>query len=135
MKEYPAGQMTIAWFCTECFEQVGEGDTRCASCGAVLGEDKRSYEQKLIAALGHRLPDRRVLAAKILGLLRSEDAVPQLGRLARQRGDPYLAAEAVDALARIRTPDAMAILQRVAAQGAVIARKAARRALAEERMR
>jgi hypothetical protein len=123
-------RMTTTWFCPECFEEVGEGDSGCAACGAEVGEDQRTYEQKLIAALRHRLPDRQVLAAKILGLLRSEKAVPHLGRLARQLRDPYLGAEAVVALGHIRTAAALAILEQVASRGPAVARKAARRALA-----
>jgi HEAT repeat protein len=61
----------------------------------------RTYEQKLIRALDHRLPDRRVIAAKVLGAIRSRAALPRLVELASGDPDPYVQAEAAGALAAI----------------------------------
>lgn len=63
--------------------------------------DSRSYVQKLIAALRGPLPDRRLLAARLLGRLRSRAAVAVLTAIAREPDDPYLRAEAARALALI----------------------------------
>jgi hypothetical protein len=63
--------------------------------------EPRTYEQKLIAALKGPLPDRRILAARILGRLRSWAAIDTLEAIAREAEDPYLAAEAAHALASI----------------------------------
>jgi len=60
-----------------------------------------TYEGKLIAALRGPLPDRRVLAAQILGRIRSRKAVDALEAIARDPADPYLAAAAAHALASI----------------------------------
>jgi hypothetical protein len=60
-----------------------------------------TYEEKLIAALQGPLPDRRVLAAQILGRIRSRKAVETLEAIARDPADPYLAAAAAHALASI----------------------------------
>lgn len=120
----------VTWFCPECFEVVAESAARCPSCGAATA-DPRTYEEKLVSALRHPLPDRQLLAARILGLIRSQAAVGPLADAARQTQDPYLAAEAVRALARITTPKALAIVRSIARGGPVVARAAARSALQE----
>jgi HEAT repeat protein len=58
----------------------------------------------LIRALSHRLSDRRILAAEILGRQRSRAATPRLAHLALEGDDPYLQASAARALAAIE-PD------------------------------
>ncbi|HEX9124587.1 MAG TPA: HEAT repeat domain-containing protein [Actinomycetota bacterium] len=87
-------------YCPGCFGEV-EDEERCPACGTRLGEVGASFEEKLIRALDHRLPDRRVLAARILGELGASAAVPRLAELAVGTDDLYLAAEAARALARI----------------------------------
>jgi hypothetical protein len=60
-----------------------------------------TYEEKLIVALRGSLPDRRVLAAQILGRIRSRKAIDTLEAIARDPADPYLAATAAHALTLI----------------------------------
>jgi HEAT repeat protein len=86
-----------------------------------------SYEGKLIAALRGPLPDRRVLAARILGRLRSRAAIPTLEAIAREREDPYLAAEAARALASI-DPELPAVRE-LARAGPALIRNAVRSAI------
>ncbi|HUL79889.1 MAG TPA: HEAT repeat domain-containing protein [Vicinamibacteria bacterium] len=87
--------------------------------------DPRTYEDKLIAALRGPLPDRRLLAARILGRLRSRAAIGTLEVIAREREDPYLAAEAARALAAI-DPD-LPVVTELARAGPVLARRASGR--------
>jgi hypothetical protein len=68
--------------------------------GAV-GQRSPTYEGKLIAALRGPLPDRQVLAAQILGRVRSRKTIDRLEAIARDPADPYLAAAAAHALASI----------------------------------
>lgn len=82
-----------------CFAEVPPHAARCATCGAPTAPE-RSYEQQLLATLSHRLPDRRLLAAELLGRLRSRAGIPRLAELALDATDPYLQAAAW-ALARI----------------------------------
>lgn len=113
----------MTWFCLECFAEVAPHAVRCSACGAPTGGE-RSYEQKLIAALAHRLPDRRLLAAELLGRLGSRAAVPQLSELALDATDPHLQAAAARALARIDADHP--IVRRLAEQGPMLARAALR---------
>jgi HEAT repeat protein len=59
-------------------------------------------------------------------------AVPALISMAEDPGDPYLAAEAIGALVAIGTADGLAVVRRLARSGPVVARAAARKALAGE---
>jgi HEAT repeat protein len=101
----------ITWFCPECFAEVDETAERCPACGCSTDMTGWTYEQKVLKALDHRhLPDRRVLAAQILGRLRSRAAVPRLAELAGDPTDLYLAAEAARSLALI-DPDHPVVLR------------------------
>lgn len=89
------------------------------------------FEESLIRALGHPLPDRQLLAAQVLGQRRARRAVPGLIEAAEQRDDPYLAAEAVVALARIGDPAGLVVVDQMARQGRAVARAAARAVVCE----
>ncbi len=116
------------WFCPDCFAEVDEGRRCCPRCGAALMDRPRDYEAGLIRSLHHPLHDRRLLAAHILGVRRSRRAVPDLIE-AVELGDPYVAAEAVTALALIEDPTGLEVVRRTAERGPAVARAAARRAL------
>jgi len=83
-----------------------------------------TYEGKLIAALRGPLPDRRVLAAQILGQIRSRKAVETLAAIAGDRADPYLAAAAAHALASIDTE--LPCVSELARGGPALVRRAIR---------
>ena len=91
----------------------------------------RSYEDKLVAALRGPLPDRRILAAQVLGRIRSRAAIATLEALARDQADPYLAAEAARALASI-DPDLPSVAE-LAREGPALARRALRNVLGGRR--
>jgi HEAT repeat protein len=114
----------ITWFCPECFAEVDPKAKRCPSCGAATDPDDRTYEQKLILALGHHLSDRRLLAARILGAIRSRAAVPRLAQAAMDPADPYVAAEAARSLALIDSEHP--VVRRLRHDGPVLARAAVR---------
>ena len=118
----------IAFFCPDCWREVEPGARECPGCGAALADlDGQSYERKLIAALAHPLPDRQMLAARILGQLRSQAAVSELEKVVEFSPDPYLAAEAVTALARIGGNAATKAVKRAERDERVVVRAAAKR--------
>jgi HEAT repeat protein len=112
----------ITWFCPDCLADVDPEAERCPSCGAPTDTDDRTYEQKLVRALDHHLSDRRLLAGRILGDLRSRAAVPRLAEAAMDPTDLYFAAEAARSLALIdpkhpvvrRMRDSVPVLARAA---------------------
>jgi HEAT repeat protein len=100
----------------------------CLQCGADFVGSGRDFEAALVGALRHRLHDRRLLAARILGRWRAVAAVAALISVAEDSSDPYLAAEAVWALVAIGTADGLAAARRLASNGPVVVRAAARKA-------
>lgn len=113
----------MTWFCMACFAEVPPDAARCPACGASTDRE-RSYEQRLLAALSHRLSDRRLLAAELLGRIRSRAAIPRLAEFALDATDPYLQAAAARALARIDADHP--VLRRLAEQGPILTRDALR---------
>jgi broad specificity phosphatase PhoE len=125
----------VQWYCPDCFAEVQEQATHCPRCGADFANPARAFEEQLIRALGHPLPDRRLLAAQVLGQRQAHRAVHSLVELVDQADDPYLVAEATLALARIGDPAGLAVVERMAREGPAVARAAASRALRERRPR
>jgi hypothetical protein len=119
----------MTWFCPSCFTDLPGQARQCPRCGADLAAADPGFEAALIGALRHPLHDRRLLAARILGARRLGAAVPALIAVVRDGGDPYLAAEAARALVAIGAPEGLAVARRLATDGPVIARAAAREAL------
>jgi HEAT repeat protein len=119
----------MIWFCPSCFAELPETVGTCLQCGADLLEWSRDFEAALVRALRHPLHDRRLLAAHVLGRRRAVTAVPALISVAKDSSDPYLAAEATRALVAIGTADGLAVARRLAIDGPVVARVAAREAL------
>jgi uncharacterized protein YlaI len=115
----------ITWFCPECLAEVDPKVDRCPVCGAPTDVDERTYEQKLIRALDHHLSDRRRLAARLLGEMRSRAAVPRLADVALDPSDLYVAAEAARSLALI-DPD-HPVVARLRESGPLLSRTAVRK--------
>lgn len=102
--KFPA---TLA-FCPACWTTLSASDTRCRACGAeVEGLSSRPYPRKLLAALNHPIGEVRERAAEILGEVGGREAYEPLIRIATESNEPYLAATALESLARLllRFPD------------------------------
>jgi anti-sigma factor RsiW len=123
----------VQWYCPDCFAEVEERTPHCPRCGADLANPARDFEEQLIRALDHPLPDRQLLAAQVLGQRGARKAVPRLIGIVERADDPYLVAEATVALARIGDPAGLAVVDRMARAGPPVARAAARAALREQR--
>jgi HEAT repeat protein len=119
----------MTWFCPPCFAELPETAGTYLQCGADLVGSGRDFEAALVNALRHPLHDRRLIAACVLGRRRAVTAVPALIRVAEDSSDPYLSAEATRALVAIGTADGLAVACRLASDGPVVTRVAAREAL------
>lgn len=118
------------WFCPQCWSEIARGEETCARCGAdVAALSRADYESKLIRALQHRMADRRLIAARVLGQIRSSKAVPALIKLAERSDDPYAAAEAVSALARIDDAAAREYVRKARRHPSAVVRQAASQAI------
>jgi HEAT repeat protein len=117
------------WFCPDCWQEVNPEERICPACGSDLGKHKRAdYEAELIRALEHRMADRRLIASRVLGQIGGTRAVRALIKLVERGDDPYAAAEAVRALARIGGHQASEYLKKANAHPSAVVRHAARKA-------
>jgi len=75
-----------------------------------------SFFKKLLSALEHPVPERRLLAVQILGRLGSQEALPALGSLlATEANDVYLLREALLAISQIQGPRSRDLIQQATA--------------------
>ncbi len=89
---------------------------RCPDCGIELARyQAESFEEKLLRALEHPVPEQRCLAIQLLGELGSQAALPGLEKvLDTEVNDIYALREAVVALSKIHGPRSRALLQKAA---------------------
>ncbi len=122
-------ERSATWICQNCRHEINPDAKTCPNCGSDLAKQHRvDYEAKLIRPLEHRLDDRGLIAARVLGQIGGIRAVRALIKLAKRDGDPYASAEAVRALARNGGSEATAYLERAGQHRSAVVRHAARKA-------
>jgi HEAT repeat protein len=121
-------------FCTRCWTQISTRDVACPACGANIDDDPRSFEQKLIAALGHPMPETRSRICWVLGQKKATWAVPHLVRMLGD-GDLFVRVAALRALGEIGDPSAIPTLEGVVADESLLVRIVAQGALDQIRVR
>jgi len=85
-------------YCTHCWREVNSKDKVCPGCEADLTLDHRAYEEKLIGALAHPLPEARVRICWLIGENRIRQGVPDLMNLATNDPDLFVRKAAVEGL-------------------------------------
>src|SRR6266487_4759810 len=71
--------MPLIQFCSNCWAENLLGATVCERCGTSLSETEPIfYDQKLMRALHHPVPETREMAAMLLGQRRDHHALPVL---------------------------------------------------------
>lgn len=103
----------LTYYCPRCWQIVDEKDKTCPHCGFSLEEfSNQEYHQKLLDALHHTIPERRLIAAQIIGNLKIQQAVPLLKQiLANETEDYYFLRAILIALAKIDHAERMAIIE------------------------
>jgi HEAT repeat protein len=103
----------LTFYCPSCWSSVREGEKSCPNCGYDLAQfTNLDYEEKLLAALRHPVPERRMMAANILGSLGSVRALPEFLRIIENgKGDYYFLREILLAKAKINHPERITILE------------------------
>lgn len=121
-------------YCTTCWAEVSADERRCPECGAGQLDDLRTFDQKLVAALDHPLPETRVRICWLAGRRKMRDAVPGLLRLL---GDPdlYVRVSVLDALGEIGEKATIPAVESVARERSVLIQRAALKALRRIRAR
>jgi len=123
----------MTYYCWHCYAANRRSRGACVGCGeeiaAPAGTD---YVALLIWSLGHPLPDRRMIAARVLGQRRESRAREPLRELALDAADPYLAAQALSALIAIDGSAAhQELLEGLAESGPTLVKRVASALLAE----
>jgi HEAT repeat protein len=98
-------------FCTHCWAEINDALNVCPRCQQNLTLDPRTYEQKLVAALEHPLPEARVRICWLIGENKIQLAVPDLMRIAEDDPDLFVRRAALEALAILRDPRAAPLLE------------------------
>lgn len=81
-------------FCLRCGHEYPYDDQRCPHCGA---SSDGSFEDALVSALAHPIPDTAAVAARVLGTKHVTVAIPALIAASRQ-SEPERAEAALEAL-------------------------------------
>lgn len=100
-------------FCTHCWAEIDDALNVCSNCGEDLNSDPRTYEQKLVAALEHPLPEARVRICWLIGENKVQLAVPELMKIAECHPDLFVRRAALEALAVLRDPRAVPLLEAI----------------------
>lgn len=103
-------------FCTHCWHECDSSDRICPNCKADLTLDTRSYNQKLIAALQHPLPEARVRTCWLIGLNSVNDAASKLIDMAEHDPDLFVRRAAVQTLGKLHSQEAIPVLEKLAAR-------------------
>ncbi len=93
----------LTFYCPACWRTITGEETQCPSCGYELSKyEALSFEEKLLHALEHPIPEQRRLAIQILGKLGSQAAIPGLEIILQTEvNDIFVLREAVIALDKI----------------------------------
>ncbi len=98
----------MTFYCPACWKEIGEEDKKCPHCGSDITEhEKKSFDEKLIQALGHPIRETAAMAVWILGERKISESVVPLIRLFEQTDNPFLQRAILDALDKIGTEDAL----------------------------
>lgn len=95
----------VTFFCPSCWSETVEGEIACPNCGASseVAEDWE-YDQKLINALRHPVPESRTMAVTILGRRKVKEAVGPMVELFRTTSDIFFQQAVLEALEEIGEP-------------------------------
>lgn len=102
----------LTFYCPNCWTALEENTRKCPHCGYEIDNfESSSYEDKLLAALHHLVPERRVMAAQILGNLGSHRALTEFKNIIRTESDYFFLRAVLIACAKIDSPERLQILQ------------------------
>jgi hypothetical protein len=115
------------FFCPQCWKEIPESALECPHCCYDLsGYERLSYEEKLILALRHPLPENQLMAVRLLGDLRSVRAVDCFQKMLAIETEFYLVREVVRSLRRIGTAEAAAAVMGLRGHPSHLVRKMVR---------
>lgn len=104
----------ITYFCPNCWHTVSEEDKKCPHCGYDLTLfHSLPYEKKLVMGLRH--PIREVKLSVFYTIVKKNlyDALPDIEKTMEEEENPMVLVEMVKALALMKTPKILGLLQKL----------------------
>lgn len=103
----------LTFYCPNCWKTIKEGEKVCPHCGYLLDQfNEEEFEDKLLQALYHSVPERRIMAAQILGNRGSQRAIREFLKIVSGNEMDYFFLRAVLLAAiKIDHPDRANILK------------------------
>lgn len=105
----------LTYYCPNCWETIEKKQGKCPHCGYALENYSiLGFEEKLLAALHHTVPERRNMAAQILGNIHSVRALSEFIKIIEAGEQDYFTLRAIImAAAKIHHPKRLAILKKL----------------------
>jgi HEAT repeat protein len=106
--------MPSHFFCPSCWKEINAKADQCDYCCYDLKEYKNlSYEKKLINALRHPVRESRMIAAQILGDIKSKEAIPVFKEILETQADYYLIREIVISLEKVGSHESRILMRKM----------------------
>ena len=123
------------FFCPSCWGEISPILEKCPLCGFILARyDQLTFEEKLLGSLHHPVFERRVMAARILGFLKSHRALaPFKEILSADNTDYYFARAILEAIDQIDHPESRLILEKATSHLIELIRELARELINRKR--
>jgi HEAT repeat protein len=104
----------VTFYCPNCWTALRESGDICPACGYDLREyTNLPYVEKLLVALGHPVPENRMIAIQVLGKLGVERAIPAFERFFQdEREDYYILQEVLVAARKIGGARALDLIRK-----------------------
>lgn len=97
--------------CLKCWKELAVVPGSCPTCGSSVDISSPTYARRLLAALAHAHPERRVQICEVLGSIADRSSVPALIELLHDP-DILVRVAALRGLGEIRDPSAYAAVER-----------------------
>ncbi|NMC53877.1 MAG: hypothetical protein GYA48_09625 [Chloroflexi bacterium] len=123
----------VTFFCPNCWTSIPEETETCPHCGYELKQfSSLTYEDKLLAALHHSVPERRIMAAQILGNRGCEQALPIFLEILQSGESNYFLLRAIlMATVKIDSPLRLEVLNQATHHDSLLVKKLALEMLAQ----
>ena len=101
---------------------MDQNQATCPDCGFILEEfSQLSYEGKLLSSLYHIVPERRIMAAQILGDLKSQAALKEFKNIVySMETDYYFLRVVLQAVAKFDDPDRLKIIRKATSNPSIL---------------
>jgi hypothetical protein len=86
----------LTYYCPNCWISIDKSDKKCPGCGYAIEDfNQLTFEDKLLASLHHSVPERQIMAAQILGNLKSERALVEFRKIIESKENNYFLLRAI----------------------------------------